>query len=326
MDDALGNVNDPNYTYPSFPNVSKHYDNVSEDMSSHDPSDDERDVSFRTNFITVTFFTEVVISVFGTLGNGVVIWFLGFCIERNPFSTYILNLAIADLGVLLSVPVNTFSLWFTSIPSSDEISLVSQYLALLMYSASQFLLTAISIDRCVAVFFPLWHRCKRPPHLSTVVCALIWVLSFLLTSISYVLIFLNLNETTTIGDSYQLIANAVLCLPVMTIATVSLFIRVFLKAGQHRRGRLLTIVLLTLLFFLLFAFPYNVMKVLSDHNYVPEYTTFVTGVLACLNSSVNPVIYFLVGRRWKSRRRESVKMILQKVFKEEKGYTDETPV
>ncbi|XP_015268682.1 PREDICTED: LOW QUALITY PROTEIN: mas-related G-protein coupled receptor member D-like [Gekko japonicus] len=262
----------PDYTYPSFPNGSKNYDSTSEDISSHSPSDNGSNESLG-NFIEVISYAELVTCIFGAVGNGIVIWLLGFRIKRNPFSTYVLNLAVADFGVLLSVIVNTVSPWLIFIASFDNILMVSFNLILLMYSTSQFLLTAISIDRCVAVYFPLWHRCHRPPHLSTIVCALVWVLSVLLTAITGTLQSLNLY-VIGIEGYYQFMVNAALCLPVITIATVSLFVKVCLKARQHRRGRLLTIVLLTLLFFLLFAFPLNVMKILSDLGYVQVYMPY----------------------------------------------------
>ncbi|XP_015273021.1 PREDICTED: proto-oncogene Mas-like [Gekko japonicus] len=266
----------------------------------------------------------IIICIFGAVGNGIVIWLLGFHIRRNPFSTYILNLAIADLGVLLSVPFIVAYLWIVYLHIFPLMFLVFMFLFLSMYSSSQFLLTAISINRCVAVFFPLWHRCHRPPHLSTIVCALIWVLSFLFTAVTYTLLFLNLEEKK-MAACYQFIVNAVLCLPVMTIATVSLVIKVCLKARQHRRGKLLTIILLTLLFFLLFAFPLNVTAILDIFNYIPPDLPDVAIILACLNSSVNPAIYILVGRQWKSRQKESIKVVFQKIFKEEESCTEETP-
>ncbi|XP_015283965.1 PREDICTED: mas-related G-protein coupled receptor member H-like [Gekko japonicus] len=266
-----------------------------------------------------------IICIFGAMGNGIVIWLLGFRIKRNPFSTYILNLAVADFGVLLTAIFFVVYSWVGFIHDTLIILFVFFFLFLSTYSSSQFLLTAISIDRCVAVFFPLWHRCHRPPHLSTIVCALIWVLSFLFTAVTYTLLLLNL-EGEKMAGCIQFIVNAVLCLPVMTIATVALFIKICLKARQHRRGKLLTIILLTLLFFLLFAFPLNVMFILCIFNHLPLYASDSALLFACLNSSVNPAIYILVGRQWKSTQRENMKMILQKVFKEEKSCTDGTRV
>ncbi|XP_015273022.1 PREDICTED: proto-oncogene Mas-like [Gekko japonicus] len=304
------------------------YGNVSEEISSHNTTDYGSHNSI-DNSVGIHI-SVLVICIFGAVGNGIVIWLLGFRIKRNPFSTFILNLAVADLGVLLSVPFIVFDMRtafrYYYFYVNKITYLVFLFLFLSTYSTSQFLLTAISIDRCVAVFFPLWHRCHRPPHLSAIVCALIWVLSFLLTTITYTLVFIYLNETVSMEEYYQFIANALLCLPVMMIATGALFIKVCLKTKQHRRGKLLTIVLLTLLFFLLFAFPLNVKYIVDIFTDLSEYVTDGAIVLACLNSSVNPAIYILVGRQWRSRQRESMKMIFQKVFKEEEGCLEEAPV
>ncbi|XP_015281532.1 PREDICTED: mas-related G-protein coupled receptor member H-like [Gekko japonicus] len=307
MDADLVYFDDPNDTYSSLPDDSVSSGNVSDNV--------------------VFGISILVICIFGAVGNGIVIWLLGFRIKRNPFSTYILNLAVADFGVLLAATFFVADYWVGFIYDTPIIFFVFFFLFLSTYSSSQFLLTAISLDRCVAVFFPLWHRCHRPPHLSTIVCALIWVLVlfFLLTAVTCTLKSVRLH-VSIIEESYQFIVNAVLCLPVMTIATVSLFIKACLKARQHRRGRLLTVILLTLLFFLLFAFPFNIMHILTNLIYLPIYMSSGALLLACLNSSINPVIYFLVGRQWKSSHREGMKMILQKVFKEEEGCVEETTV
>ncbi|XP_077207546.1 mas-related G-protein coupled receptor member H-like isoform X1 [Paroedura picta] len=320
MDADLDDFNSPNYTYPSFPIDSQDY-NISEDISSHNPYEHQSETIFMYNFMAVSSLIVLVVSILGAVGNGVVIWLLGFRIKRNPFMTYVLNLAVADFGVLLSFTALFLEEW--GVYKNDIFFIVSFFLHLFLYAASQFLLTAISIDRCVAIFFPFWYRCKRPPHLSTIVCAVLWVLSVLLTAITGPV---DLSYFHDIPAYVQFIINAVLCLPVMTVATVSLFIKVCVKGRQHQRGRLLTIVLLTLLFFLLFAFPGNILYLINFRDYYMEFANYSAVLLACLNSSVNPFIYFLVGRRRKSRQKESMKVILQEVFKEEEGCAEETPV
>ncbi|XP_077209025.1 proto-oncogene Mas-like [Paroedura picta] len=306
---------EPNYTYPSFPNVRENYDNVS---ASHNRSGNGTEDRFKIIFVelmTVAFF---LISIFGALGNGVVIRLLGFCMKRNPFMTYILNLAVADFGVVILVILYEIC-YETGLVYALHILI---RLLLLMYSASQFILTAISIDRFVAVFFPIWYRCKRPRRLNTIVCTLIWVLSFLLTAFTITLVFLNGYGSR--GHIYQFITNTVLCLPLMTIATVSLFIQIHLKAPQHQKGKLLTTVLLTLFFFLFFGFPLNVISILYLDSDSKDYISPCAFLLATLNSSVNPIIYFLAGRRSKSKHRENMKMVLQKIFKEEEDCSDGT--
>ncbi|KAL8181617.1 UNVERIFIED_CONTAM: hypothetical protein K2H54_013386 [Gekko kuhli] len=287
MDSALDYYDHPRYTYSSFPNDSINDENVSEEISSRNTTDYGRHESI--HYID-TGIPMLVICILGAVGNGIVIWLLGFHIKRNPFSTYILNLAIADFGVLVSSAFFVVDYWVILIYDTTLIFLVFLFLFLSTYSSSQFLLTAISID----------------------------------STITYTLMFLNLTETMRTEEYYQYILNAVLCVPVMTVATGALFIKVCFKPWQHRRGKLLSIVLLTLLFFLLFAFPFNVAFLLHIFNDLPSDVTDVAMLLACLNSSVNPAIYILVGRQWKSRRRETMKMILQKVFKEEESCTEES--
>ncbi|NWV41355.1 MRGRD protein, partial [Grantiella picta] len=41
------------------------------------------------------------ISLCGLVGNGMVVWFLGFHMKQNPFTVYTLNLAVADFSLLL---------------------------------------------------------------------------------------------------------------------------------------------------------------------------------------------------------------------------------
>ncbi|XP_059577308.1 mas-related G-protein coupled receptor member H-like [Alligator mississippiensis] len=164
------------------------------------------------------------------VGNGIVIWFLGFRIKRNAFSIYILNLAAADFGYLLCIAVETVQyLMQFNIGVQFGIFL---FLDLFVYGTGLYLLTTISIERCLSVLFPVWFRCHRPKHLSSIMSALLWALSFLICGLGYI--------SCSIGF-----------------------------------------------------------------------------VLSCVNSSLNPVIYFLVGSYRDRRFRDTLKVALQKVFEEE---------
>ncbi|XP_054841890.1 mas-related G-protein coupled receptor member H-like [Eublepharis macularius] len=269
------------------------------------------------NFIYIFAF---VICIIGIVGNGIVIWLLGFCIKRNPFTIYILNLAIADFGVLITIAPFSISNLIKQTPYL--LGLIVGNLEPFMYCVGQLLLTAISVDRCVIVLFPIWHKCHRPTHWSTTVCALIWVLCFFLYGIRLTLIILKLD-----GDHIlllQVIVNVGFCLPLITIFTVTLLFKVRHQLQQHQRGKLLLVILLTLLFFLVFAFPLNAIFLL---NYVSNRAYFYLYIYgyscAILNSGINPVIYFLVGRKKKSQTKESMKIILQRVFKEEEESKEE---
>ncbi|XP_034980325.1 proto-oncogene Mas-like [Zootoca vivipara] len=262
----------------------------------------------------------LVICCMGFLGNGIVIWLLGFRIRRKPFTPYILNLSVADFAFLLSLEL------FYSIEFTDSFPYrIAVYLLAFTYNTGQLLLTAISIDRCVSVLFPIWHRCVRPTHLSTTVCALIWVLSCLLSIVLYILKETSFLRSNTIflripREFFQFLITGLVCLPLMTISTVILFIKVCFKSHPRKQGRLLIVILLTLFFFLMLAFPLN--AILLDSLIVGlkiPVRFHYAALCASLNSSVNPFLYFLVGRKKGGRSRESLMVILQRVLNEEEN-------
>ncbi|XP_026548571.1 proto-oncogene Mas-like [Notechis scutatus] len=267
-----------------------------------------------------------LICILGLVGNGRTIYLLAFSIKRNPFTTFILNLSIADFGVLTSLITAAI---FVSVFTLSRRTYVSDIFFFLLfelycftYSASQFLLMAISLYRCVAVLFPLWHRCHRPPYLSTLVCSLIWILSFLLSAVHFIL-----HQTRAFGSSpvlYQLIVNGLLCTPLMVVSTVTLLIHMRSKSQRNQRKLLITISL-ALLFFLLLSLPMNVFYVIE---YFDTYNILIMTIgLGCatLNSSINPLLYYLVGRKkkGKDKHRASYKVALQRVFKDEKGSSEQ---
>ncbi|XP_039225386.1 mas-related G-protein coupled receptor member H-like [Crotalus tigris] len=269
---------------------------------------------------TIIFSVVLIICSIGAPLNGIVIWLLGFQIKRNPFTVLILNLAIADFGFLIFMTILCIDI-FIGFIQSETLQIIFCSLLNVTYMNGLFLLTAISIDRCVAVLFPIWHRCSRPKYLSPAVCTFLWIFSFLLTGISG---NWNILIVSYIPYDICLIVTAVLCFLLITISTVILFIKICLKSKQLKRGRILVMTLITLLCFLILAFPFYI-YVLVIHFIRKWYLldsiqlALIFSLSAPLNSSVNPVIYFLVGRKKKARSRESIKVIFQRVFREDEA-------
>ncbi|XP_032078200.1 proto-oncogene Mas-like [Thamnophis elegans] len=260
-----------------------------------------------------------LIGILGLVGNGRTIYLLAFSIKRNPFTTFILNLSIADFGVLASLIMAAIFVAVSTLGKRNES--VQNFFFLFFelfsftYSASQFLLTAISLDRCVAVLFPLWHRCHRPSYLSPLVCGLIWILSFLLSAVHFIL-----HLTNSFGRSrflYQLIVNGLLCTPLMVVSSVILWIHMRSKYQRNQR-KLLTTILLALLFFLLFSLPKYALYIVYYLRFHYPVLLTIGIICATLNSIINPLLYFLVGRKkGKDQPRSSLKVALQRVFKDE---------
>uniref|UniRef100_A0A8C3DEJ4 Uncharacterized protein n=1 Tax=Corvus moneduloides TaxID=1196302 RepID=A0A8C3DEJ4_CORMO len=257
----------------------------------------------------------------GMVGNGLVLWYLGFRIRRNHFTVYILNLAAADFGYLLCIAVETVQyLMQFNVGVQFGIFL---FLDLFMYGTGLYLLTAISIERCLSVLSPIWCRTHRPKHLSAVVSGLLWALSLLLNTLGYVLCTARPSPRVcqhlliTIGA-----LDFLVCTPLMLLFSLTLFLR--LRCGSRRRhpGKLFVAILLNVLLFFTFGIPFCVEVFLNlpdSGDLFPEDPSFL---LALLNCSLNPVIYVLVGSCRRRRFQCSVKVALRRVF-EEKMRSDE---
>ncbi|XP_060548313.1 proto-oncogene Mas-like [Pantherophis guttatus] len=253
----------------------------------------------------------ILICIPGIIGNGIVIRLLRCTIRRNSFTVYILNLAIADSGTLIF-------LFLTEILylAKRLFPLIITECFICTYCTGQILLTIISIDRCLALFFPIWYRCHQPPYLSLILCAFSWLVSLLLCTIHFALFDARL--TKIFPSFYHILICTSICIPLMVVSSLALFIKGYLKSHMQKRGRLLKVILLALFFFLIFSIPPSAIY-LNETLFKHRYGNLITyGYLcACLNSSVNPLIYFLLGRKMEHPSRCNLNIILQRVFKEE---------
>ncbi|XP_074854672.1 mas-related G-protein coupled receptor member H-like [Carettochelys insculpta] len=275
---------------------------------------------FKTDHLTpIIIGITLLFCIFGLVGNGIVFWFLGFHIRRNPFTIYVLNLAAADFGCLLCL-ATFFTIY--SIGSlfyfSSELFFSQRafnIMVLFLYSTSLYLLTAISTERCVSVLFPIWHRCHRPKRLSAIVCALLWALSCLLTGLACNDCVLNSYERCNMMLTPLSVTNFLIFPPIMFVSSLTLFIKVRCSSQRRQPGKLYIVILLTVLFFLFFAVPLSIVTFLQNLGNLFK-IIIISFMLASINSSINPAIYFLVGSYRNQQLRGSIKHTLQRVFED----------
>ncbi|XP_009284951.1 PREDICTED: mas-related G-protein coupled receptor member H [Aptenodytes forsteri] len=263
----------------------------------------------------------VLICLCGLVGNGAVLWLLGFRIRRNPITVYILNLAVADFTFLLFMVASALIYMMRNVSCSAVVSMMYLrslfLLSLFSYNMGLYLLTAISIERCVSI---LCSSIRRLQHLSAVVCPLLWALSIIVIAAVTSLCLLHEHEHCRMALISMYVLNFLIFAPLMVISSTILFIKVQCGSQQHQPRRLYIVIFLTVLFFLLFALPLSIWNFLQQFSYtvVPSQVVFL---LACINSSINPFIYFLVGS---SRRRcslVSLQVAFRRVFEEPEDNT-----
>ncbi|KAL1770708.1 G-protein coupled receptor 35 [Sigmodon hispidus] len=116
---------------------------------------------------------SALLLVLGLMLNGLALWV--FCCRMHQWTetrVYMTNLAVADLCLLCSLPFVLYTLEHTSDTPFCQLS-QGIYLANRYMSIS--LVTAIAVDRYVAVRHPIRARELRSPRQAASVCVILWV-------------------------------------------------------------------------------------------------------------------------------------------------------
>ncbi|XP_074132379.1 mas-related G-protein coupled receptor member X1-like [Sminthopsis crassicaudata] len=254
----------------------------------------------------------LLLAPLGLLGNGAVLWLLGFRVQRTPFSVYILNLAMADALFLCSAFLFSIHAFWGYIFNLLTLKILS-FLTFMSYNAGLSLLAAISTERCLSALFPLWYRCHRPKHTSAAVCAGIWALAGMIGLVPFVFWdYLSMPCTNLVIFQfvYFLLLTCVLC-----VSSLTLLLKVQCSSQRQRPPRLYLLVLLAVLAFLLCGLPLGIWAVLFLYFHIDLIPHWLYEPLACVNSSVNPLIYFFVGRLG-HKRREPLRLVLQRALRD----------
>ncbi|NXS92911.1 MRGB5 protein, partial [Jacana jacana] len=237
-------------------------------------------------------FSQVLVTLLiclcGLVGNGAVLWFLGSHVRRNSITTYVFNLAVADFTFLLSTAVALMIFYgpesLCHRLGSRHVTTVLNITILFAFTASVCLLTAFSATTSLSFLAPSCCPCHHSWGFPGLLCALLWALSFLLT----LTLYLCPAALITFVPSY------LLSLLILTLSGLTLLARVLCPSWHHPPRMLSVVVLLSAFFFpfLTADFGYWLLLRLIDFSVFAFNTSLL---LACMNSTINPLIYFLVG-------------------------------
>ncbi|XP_068926647.1 mas-related G-protein coupled receptor member H-like [Petaurus breviceps papuanus] len=276
----------------------------------------------------VSTYVSLLISILGTTGNGLVIWYLLLHFKKNSFTVYILHLSMADLTFLLCTSTNTIVHMVYSKNDSTRLQLFDFIFCVLIlfgYNTGFYLLTAISVERCLSVLYPIWYHCQRPKNQSVVVCILLWVLSIFVTWLEGFFCFRGTHprfpiRPCAVVEVLLLILNFVVFAPLMVFSSLTLFIKVSCKMKHRQPAKLYIIIITTVILFLLFAMPLRILLMLFDfqnenYEFLPIVSIYLN-LLSCINSTVNPIVYLVVGRFKGQRSKKTLKDTLQRIFED----------
>ncbi|XP_074087729.1 mas-related G-protein coupled receptor member X1-like [Macrotis lagotis] len=255
---------------------------------------------------------SLLISLVGLVGNSLVLWLLGFCNPRNPFSIYTLNLAGAD-ALFLYCSFLTIINYFVRYFYSSLMHVTVLCLRYMLYIVGLSLLASISTERCLSVLFPVWYRCHQPKHLSTALCTVLWALTGLF-EVVYFQVWYHMHSPhfcSTFLITEFVWSHLLTC--VLCMSSLTLLLRVQCTSRLWQPPRLYLLVPLSALIFLLCGLTMGIMDFLQHYHNV-SMPHWLPWLLACVNSNANPFIYFFLGRGRHKRGKETFRVVLQRVL------------
>lgn len=277
--------------------------------------------------------------VIGIVGNSMVVAVI-YCYMKlkTVAHIFVLNLAISDLTFLITLPMwaivtATGYHW----PFGSFLCKVTGAMAIFNLYTSIFFLTALSIDRYLAIVHPVRSRRFRTVVYARITCVLIWLFALLLSvPIARIRDTHNINDkdqTVTVcgilhptkyTESMEQVLLAIslmksllgFLVPFIIIITCYCLIgrallraRHIQKSSQSRDDEVLRMLAAAVLAFFVCWVPHqifqfmqllNQLKILTDCHIVEIIDTAMpfTICIAYFNSCVNPIVYGFVGRNF----------------------------
>ncbi|XP_078509232.1 proto-oncogene Mas-like [Lissotriton helveticus] len=313
-----------------MPNTGSINQTISSALGFNETHEDNLVMESATSFIIAAGFI-LLISFFGIIGNSLIFWYLCFKIKRTKYTIYIINLAVADLIYLIFISVEmciTILLFFKQKPAADRLTVVFALEIILSLGnyAGMFLLTAISVERCSAIYHPIWHRYNRPKFQSLLLCVISWGLSILVTLVDNIgcppELFGTVAIRCTAVHTFLSVLVFLLIIPTMVISSLIMLIMVKKSSKQDHPPKLVIVIVASVIVFLISVAPVRILWLLLYLQVLPSGFSsaalfFAVYMCISINSSVNPYIYFLVGRQKMQGVHDFLEKTLKKVFGEE---------
>lgn len=276
----------------------------------------------------------------GITGNSMVVAVIYYHLKlKTVANVFVLNLALSDLTFLITLPMwATYTALGYYWPFGDFLCKTVAGLSFFTLYASVFFLTALSIDRYLAIVHPVESRQCRTVAYAWFVCALVWFFAFALSlPMTYIrkTHFIEPDNVTVCGlldnKHESLLATLSLMkaifgflLPLIIILTCySLIGRALLQTEQIQKSSrvqgdevLRMLVAAVLSFFLCWA-PHQVfnfmevllmLKIIDNCSIVTVIDTAMPFAIciAFFNSCMNPILYGFVGKNF---RRSLLKLL-----------------
>ncbi|XP_045862849.1 C-C chemokine receptor type 6 [Meles meles] len=283
--------------------------------------------SFSGLFVPVAY---SLICVFGLLGNVlVVVTFAFYKKAKSMTDVYLLNMAIADILFVLTLPFWAVSHATGEWVFSNATCKLMKGVYAVNFNCGMLLLACVSVDRYVAIVqatksFRL--RARTLAH-RRAICLLVWAASVLISVWTFVFNQKYHVQGSTVCEpryhegsdpvkwkllvlGLQLLFGFSIPL-VFMICCYALIVRTLVQAQNSKRHKAIRVIIAVVLVFLACQIPHNMVLLVtatqlgrmnrSCHGQkLLAYATNITEVLAFLHCCLNPVLYAFIGQKFRS--------------------------
>ncbi|XP_003471101.2 putative P2Y purinoceptor 10 [Cavia porcellus] len=181
------------------------------------------DMQFRYHLYAATY---TIIFIPGLLANSAALWVLcRFISKKNKAVIFMINLSVADLAHVLSLPLRIYYYISKEWPFQRALCLLCFYLKYLNMYASICFLTCISLQRCFFLLKPFRARNWKRRY-DVVISAIIWVTVGIACLPFPILRSTNLGNNTNscFADLGYKPMNAVVLVTMITVAELAGFV------------------------------------------------------------------------------------------------------
>lgn len=266
----------------------------------------------------------ILIFIFAIPGNTLALWTFIHQESTSPSDIFLRHLSVADIFYILILPMRIVNhLSDGHWPFGHTVCKIAAFLFYLNMYCSLYLMSFISLDRFLAVVFPIKSLSVRKPLYAKVVAFILWVIviicmsptliskSNVSTNSTATCYELYLEKATSIALVSTLVAFAI---PLTTIVASYVLILVKLRTVKQElvKDKAKTMIILIMINFLLAFLPYHVSRVLYITDHTQGHMTaarrvllgranHITSALTCVSAILDPVMYFFMNRMYREK-------------------------
>ncbi|KAL6471521.1 hypothetical protein MHYP_G00201710 [Metynnis hypsauchen] len=298
------------------------------------------------HLLNITIFLRSVIYILGVIGNGLVVYVTGFKMKKTVNTVWFLNLALADILFILFLIFDIVNIsrnfeW----PFGDFMCKFYSLVSVLNMFASIFLLTAISLDRCLSTWLVVWVQNKRTPVKAKISCFFIWLAS-ICCSLPYCIYrkveFIERRQASYCIQDIDLAAYkrrvifrfvVGFLIPLLIITGSYMAIGVRVRRLRQRTPKSFRTIIAVILAFFFCWLPFHIYFFIElwaretvlrneevnieDFKRVLDTVGPFIASLAFFNSCLNPILYVFMCEEFKAKLRQSLVAVFESAFAEE---------